>query len=553
MERQISKHATRLAAAHEAALDSEFAQGARVMTADGVAGTVASVEPGFAQGAEQYRVTLDGGMGGGLYSPGQLRAAPSRVTAAIDEVTADIEPRLASDWYPEMGDILHDRPDPGRQVTVIGSLRKTAAEGWDYPLEGPWYRDIDMDPADSIHRGMVVHLPPEVHRVVHDESRPQEERAFHLTRHLLTHPHPLTSSGAGVGYNWTESPEIARFHAEQGRSYPKGYDKEATPVVLRGLHPGNEHLEHDPWMLRERSDASLRAIHGPVPEGGYAAWHRNPAQYPSHEDLEYSVRDGGTVPLTGISWARAGHTDEDAFPFHMRKPFFQEDYGDWVHHDFPEGIRVQAVLQREAAAWYDDPQHAPPGTTLYRGISRDLDPELHRYVHDESIDPVKRGHRLTMDITRYHGAPPGYGVGHSWTDDPDIARNYAEIRSPWSDVDHSHATPVVMHIRTPDRQHWDPDDSPEAAERYQEWVGGGVPSPEGREINMRSHAPLPLIGVSWAPENHAGKWITGDREEVRHAPGLFADPAWHHFHLPEGFHVRASRQWLAADPAWEDA
>jgi len=37
-----------------------------------------------------------------------------------------------------------------------------------------------------VYHGFSVQLPPDVHRIVHDESLPEHVRGFHLARHLLT-------------------------------------------------------------------------------------------------------------------------------------------------------------------------------------------------------------------------------------------------------------------------------------------------------------------------------------------------------------------------------
>lgn len=110
----------------------DFAVGDRVQTVDGVSGTVQSVSDGPIGGAESYEVLLDGGVGGGDYSASQLtriaslRASSSRVAstpADDDEDGAEgYTGRLASDWYPELDEILHERP-PLAHSTVLASRR----------------------------------------------------------------------------------------------------------------------------------------------------------------------------------------------------------------------------------------------------------------------------------------------------------------------------------------------------------------------------------------------------------------------------------------------
>lgn len=108
-------HGRQVRAAHETvgaqkyAVQSElwwdFAPEQRVMTIDGVMGTVTAVLDGPYPGYEEYEVVLDHGMGGGSYTASQLREA-TNVTAS--------EHHLASEDYPEMGAILFERPDPAK-------------------------------------------------------------------------------------------------------------------------------------------------------------------------------------------------------------------------------------------------------------------------------------------------------------------------------------------------------------------------------------------------------------------------------------------------------
>jgi rubrerythrin len=91
----------------------QFKPGQRVMTVDGFAGVVASVEDGPHAGNEHYIVNLDSGMGGGAYQPGQL--------TALRQETA--EHHTAGDDYPELSQILVERPDIAPNVVAS---RKTA-------------------------------------------------------------------------------------------------------------------------------------------------------------------------------------------------------------------------------------------------------------------------------------------------------------------------------------------------------------------------------------------------------------------------------------------
>jgi hypothetical protein len=81
---------------------ADFKVGQHVMTIDGFPGHVASIEDGPFPGTEAYRVTLDGDLGGGLYSTSQLSAMPTTTAAGEHSAATD---------YPELSEILARRPD----------------------------------------------------------------------------------------------------------------------------------------------------------------------------------------------------------------------------------------------------------------------------------------------------------------------------------------------------------------------------------------------------------------------------------------------------------
>jgi hypothetical protein len=105
MRRDARKHDTVAVRQSEAVSSEDYAehgQGDRVMTIDGP-GRVIAVHDGPFPGSEEYEIRLEGGLGGGTYDAGQITGA-APVQASVMH-TADQD-------YPELGSILHDRPDP---------------------------------------------------------------------------------------------------------------------------------------------------------------------------------------------------------------------------------------------------------------------------------------------------------------------------------------------------------------------------------------------------------------------------------------------------------
>ena len=114
----------------------EYNPGDRVLTIDGVMGSITAVLDGPFNQTESYQVELDNGIGGGLYSVSQLsRAEPRKASSEGDfgtegdETTEDgIESEasvlhLATEDYPELGSILSERL-PNENLRVFAS--KTA-------------------------------------------------------------------------------------------------------------------------------------------------------------------------------------------------------------------------------------------------------------------------------------------------------------------------------------------------------------------------------------------------------------------------------------------
>lgn len=134
----------------------DFKPDERVMTVDGIPGRVIAVHDGPLAGMEEYEVVLDNGLGGGAYTSGQL-ASLHQVEAvgqhegehvlAAEQVLAAGQ-HLATEDYPELGSILHDRPDPGlltfSAAKVVPSFARAEADSEDHDEPDPEMVDTSL-------------------------------------------------------------------------------------------------------------------------------------------------------------------------------------------------------------------------------------------------------------------------------------------------------------------------------------------------------------------------------------------------------------------------
>lgn len=194
-----------------------------------------------------------------------MRRHSTRLSQEHDDPEDDQGQRTASHDYPELGSVLEDRPDPGRQITVVGMRRQGDAYGTEQDPRAHEYnggeQDLGMNWAE-----------PGQQQWAEDHLGPQEEA-----------PPPL--------YDPDMSPVMARLaQIEEARQFV-------------GAHPLARHQ-----MARRATDINGAHIddHGDAPEHGLA--HR--AADPNSYDGRSTEGDGD--PMWDDALPKSQHGDKNA-------------------------------------------------------------------------------------------------------------------------------------------------------------------------------------------------------------------------------------------------
>lgn len=242
----------------------------------------------------------------------------------------------------------------------------------------------------TIHRGMGINLPDDVHDYVHDSSIPRQDRAARLTEYVGRQPH---------GMHWTDDPDVARDFASRSarKEHLDEADIRSTPIVVHADPPDLSHIETDKDVLYKRR---VRA-------------------YDDEKDAESEIpmKAGSPVKINAITWA-------DPASYRQGRHRFQRSY-------------LNEPVQHTAAA-------DPP--TIKRGVILDGHP-VTGHIKDGDWnaggwDPDV-AHRLVKGTATHHDVLKHLNtnqVGHFWyhPDHADIedAQDFANPNEPiknWMD------------------------------------------------------------------------------------------------------------------------
>lgn len=441
MRRDARKHQTLAAQQHEGVHTQdwwEYSPEQRVLTIDGP-GRVVAVYDGPHPGAEEYEITLEGGLGGGRYSPGQIAQA-AQTEASVEH--------LASDDYPELGTLLHDRPDPAtmRYTASLGDGGGGDTSGGDGGSEGgsgPWnpgeYNDSlfhpgkkeDFDDTDMCAVGHEGTCEEAEHRAFPTKRTSLLVRMSMPSRRNPEHPegfHSKIEDGYGGEKNlkgYIGDREVGYInHSLVGRGALKVNMLHTTAHGTKGVASAmmdhlyskypNHLINHGYrttqglgwWNNYDEPDPS-RNIHNLPPEkwaqhfhpGSVADdIHRNEANDPGHH---------------------SDHHDVDWIHDHDNYHYDSEDYDDEDSKycsDCGEYGHDEGKHERE-----DLPEH-------HGGVVR-LHPSDHAIVHDTDLSHQERAEHFLRALPRARDLPAAnWHVGEDHSDARrDVQREHREI------------------------------------------------------------------------------------------------------------------------------
>lgn len=342
----------------------DFRPRQRVMTVDGYPGRVTAVHDGPHPGNEAYEVVLDGGMGGGMYASGQLRALAE-------------EERTAANDYPELEDILARRPDPARQV--VTAKRATTQNGTKIDDHGEAPHEVraqdpngyderstegDVDPhmieplserdEQGAKGGELAKVPSGVRYegmlVPGDWSNPLIREAVAEMHCFVGHRGPCPSPPheavlhEGMPSTRHEEPYGFDYRTEENRGgKSESLDKKAATHVLHGYINGKHVGDLHYTPSDDRNAVKVNMLHswdrgqGAASAMTDALYHEHPGAYINH---------GWRTP-DGIDWARQYESPDPDRDVHQAHP---EDgpHGGWMRYFNPHKVAFDMLENHDS-------------------------------------------------------------------------------------------------------------------------------------------------------------------------------------------------------------
>ena len=263
-----------------------------------------------------------------------------------------------------------------------------------------WHEYNQQWRPDTLHRGILVELPSQLHDYVHDESQPREERARALAAHF---------EGTGLGMHWTPHTNIAQRSiwnaAAAGHPGPDLFSEEPkTGVMFHVRQPARRSVIRDKRTLEEHDigwaysrDENETPVRPGAPlklEG--ISWKLHEPEYPNepfeHVDFAKPMRHIARVPWTGHqremlhSWQSGGPTatEGDFVPsagFSNRYPVYDPEAD--LEMTAPPGVIGPEAFEEELGRRQAATRPAPRSSDLVaHQLARNFPPQATSWVHD---------------------------------------------------------------------------------------------------------------------------------------------------------------------------
>lgn len=237
------------------------------------------------------------------------------------------------------------------------------------------YDSVDWDEIHprigDIHRGIGVTLPDDVHRIVHDRTRPRHERAQALLDHVADSDRHGYRDASGMGTHWTLHQGVAEDFAEKMARHEGGGEESRHPE--HGMVPQEqEEGVYTPPPRPAPKPGTAVVFHAHAPGRDDIDEHAGDdmgVYHPfGHGEAEIPVRPGASLQLKGVSWSPM-HEDDD--PRRDDEPHYE-------HHTFPgnEEHHGQMHLWHEPGEWRSASLRTA-GAVYYHGTSARLRPGEH--------------------------------------------------------------------------------------------------------------------------------------------------------------------------------
>ena len=417
------------------------------------------------------------------------------------------------DWYEEDQKRLNDIAQKRFQMQRNYDQRQVTA-GYGDPMGEQDWNEIYPDLPDTIHRGVGITLPDDLHKMVHDPSIPIDQRAQALLRHIGT-PEARTSpwvrhdSREGLGTSWSGDEGVAEDfgrsmadqhtdhndkHARENDDHTWGTDEDGDPVGK----PGTAVMLHAELPDIDSIDDN------PNGDGSGQRY-----TYHGHGEQEVPVHGGHALNIKGISW-------RPILP--MFHPDYLTDPEEYTRHEFGENNYHTAAtdpthqdenwehdyMQRLRQEREDRRQNA---TKIYRGLRFDAPPDLQAHIdehyrkdvpydYDEIGGHLAIGPKLLDHLQVSHPNLLSYGSGYGHDDDDRLGlgrhwtthRQLAE-KAAMQGGKGRHS--VILEAERPSPEHLDPNHTGVGGSRD----GGRTPWESEEEDTLLPGTPLNITSV----------------------------------------------------------